>query len=68
MRTVAGDVVENVSLVDEFTHPKKQRTSHCYRIVYRHMEKTFTNDEVNVIHREIASRATDQLGVNIRAK
>ena len=31
VRGIAGDIVESVSLIDSFTHPKKQRTSHCYR-------------------------------------
>ncbi len=31
VRGIAGDMVESVSLIDSFTHPKKQRTSHCYR-------------------------------------
>ena len=31
VRGIAGDLVESVSLIDSFTHPKKQRTSHCYR-------------------------------------
>ena len=66
VRNIGGDVVETVSLIDEFTHPKKQRTSHCYRIVYRHMEKTFTQEEVNEIHGQIASRAIETLGVDLR--
>ena len=31
VRGIAGDLVESVALLDSFTHPKKQRTSHCYR-------------------------------------
>jgi phenylalanyl-tRNA synthetase beta subunit len=55
-----------ISLVDTFTHPKKQQTSHCYRIVYRHMEKTLTQEEVNVIHRQIEKAAALKLNVSIR--
>ncbi len=68
VRLVGGDVVEQVSLVDVFTHPKHQRTSHCYRIVYRHNEKTFTNEEVNTIHTTISDAAATQLGVEVRNK
>lgn len=57
---------QQVSLVDEFLNPKTGRSSHCYRLVYRHMEKTFTQEEVNSIHRQIESRAAEQLGVEIR--
>lgn len=68
VRTVGGDVVEQVSLADEFFHPKKKQTSHCYRIVYRHMEKTFTQEEVNEIHSQIEDAAMKELGVQIRTK
>ncbi|PSN35947.1 Phenylalanine--tRNA ligase [Blattella germanica] len=66
VREVGGDVVEQISLVDEFTHPKKQQTSHCYRIVYRHMEKTLNQEEVNAIHKQIEQQAILKLNVNIR--
>lgn len=66
VRNVGGDLVEQVSLVDEFTHPKNKKTSHCYRVVYRHMEKTLTQEEVNVIHGNIQSEASKLLGVTIR--
>ena len=55
-----------VKLVDEFFHPKKQVMSHCYRIVYRHMERLLTQEEVNVIHRKIEESASNLLNVVIR--
>lgn len=55
-----------VTLIDNFTHPKKKMTSHCYRIVYRHMERTLTQEEVNVIHKEIEKTAAESLNVVIR--
>lgn len=47
VRDVAGDLVEQVSVVDQFRHPKTQRESKCFRIVYRHMDRSLTNEEVD---------------------
>ena len=66
VRDVGGDIVEQVRLVDEFTHPKTGRTSQCYRIVYRHMSKTLTQAEANEIHKSIEDAAVKSLDVTIR--
>lgn len=66
IRSVAGDTVEDVKLVDEFTHPKTGRKSMCYRINYRSLERTLTNAETNKMHAEVTSMLVDKLGVEIR--
>lgn len=66
VRSVGGNLVEQVVLVDEFKHPKSGKTSHCYRIIYRHVERTLTQSEVNVLHKEIENCVQQQLGVAIR--
>ncbi|XP_022257670.1 probable phenylalanine--tRNA ligase, mitochondrial [Limulus polyphemus] len=66
VRSVGGDIIEQVTLVDVFTHPRTKRTSHCYRIVYRHMEKTLTQQEVNEIHTRIEEASRKKLHVEIR--
>lgn len=66
VRSVGGEIVEQVQLIDNFTHPKTKKTSHCYRIVYRHMEKTLVQEEVNKVHQKIADAASLNLGVTLR--
>ena len=65
VRSTCGDLVEEVKLIDEFKSPDN-RVSHCYRILYRSMDKTFTNDEINVIHSKVADSAVTQLSVMLR--
>jgi phenylalanyl-tRNA synthetase alpha chain len=67
-RGVGGDLIEQAKLIDVFTHPKTKRTSHCYRIVYRHMSRVLLQDEVNQVHDEISVKAEDQLLVEVRRK
>ncbi|XP_053402606.1 phenylalanine--tRNA ligase, mitochondrial-like isoform X2 [Mercenaria mercenaria] len=66
VRSVGGDLIENVELIDEFENKKSGKTSHCYRLIYRHMERPLTQDEVNLVHQKIATDATSNLGVVIR--
>lgn len=66
VRSVAGDAVEDVKLLDQFTHPKTGRKSMCYRINYRSLERTLTNEEANKFHDAVAKQLVEKLGVEIR--
>lgn len=66
IRGVAGDVVEDVVLTDEFVHPKTGRSSRCYRVNYRSLERTLTNDVTNRLHQKVRDALVERLGVEIR--
>lgn len=66
IREVGGNLVEDVRLVDTFSHPTSRRKSLCYRINYRSLERTLRNEEVNELHREVQWRLVEKLGVQIR--
>ena len=66
VRNTAGDSVEDVSCVDNFKHPKTGRQSLCYRITYRSLEKTLTNEEANAMHEKIRQELVAKFGVELR--
>jgi phenylalanyl-tRNA synthetase alpha chain len=66
VRHVAGDLVEEVVLLDDFVHPKTQRTSHCYRISYRSMDRSLTNGEIDRLQELVRDQSAQGLGVELR--
>ncbi|KAJ7046789.1 phenylalanyl-tRNA synthetase [Mycena alexandri] len=66
VRDVAGDLVEDVQKIDSFVHPKTSRTSLCYRINYRSMDRSLSNEEANEIQAQVVDRLRQQFGVEIR--
>ncbi|KAJ0975644.1 hypothetical protein J5N97_017609 [Dioscorea zingiberensis] len=65
VRGIAGDLVEEVKLIDNFTN-KKGMTSHCYRIAYRSMERSLTDDEINQLQWSVRDAVENKLKVVLR--
>lgn len=55
-----------MKFIDKFYHPKEKRNSFCFRIIYRHMERHLTKDEVNVIHAKIRNEVKNEFNVDLR--
>ncbi len=68
VRDEAGNLIEQVELVDQYENEEKWpgKKSYTFRIVYRSLEKTLTNEEVNVIHDKITEKTKQELNAVIR--
>lgn len=69
VREVAGDLVEQVELLDTYENEQKLgagSVSYAYRITYRSIDRTLTNDEVNAIHAKLENATTENFSAKIR--
>ncbi|KAI9718276.1 MAG: hypothetical protein M1812_004266 [Candelaria pacifica] len=66
IRDIGGDLVEDAKMIDEFRHQTTGRTSFSYRVVYRSLERTLRNREVNDLHRKVREMLVQRLGVELR--
>ena len=66
VRGVAGDIVESVSIVDQFVHPKTQKESNCFRIAYRSMDRSLTDEEINELQEKVRDTMVSKLKVDLR--
>jgi phenylalanyl-tRNA synthetase alpha chain len=69
IREVGGEMVENVALIDKYENDTKfgnDKMSYTYRVTYRHLERTLTNEEVNAIHAELENRTEQEFSASVR--
>lgn len=69
VRDEAGDLIEEVKLMDSYENDEKfgaGKKSYTFHIVYRSLEKTLTNEEVNVIHDKITEKTKKELNAVVR--
>ena len=66
MREIAGDLAESVVLVDKFTNPKTSKESNCFRVTYRSMDRSLTDEEVNDLQEKVRQTMVKDLDVQLR--
>ncbi len=68
-REMVPDTLEEVALIDKYENAKKLgegNVSYAYRITYRSLDKTLTNDEANALHKKIEEATVKNYGAKIR--
>jgi len=67
-RQIGGDLIEQVELVDTFTHPRRKvnQVSHCYRITYRSMDRSLTNEEIDRLQDQLRTSMAQHLPIELR--
>ena len=69
VRDIAGDLVEQVELIDKYENDEKLgvgNVSYAYRVTYRSLGKTLTNDEVNALHAQLEAATVQNFSARIR--
>ncbi len=70
VREAAGEeLVEEVKLLDEYEDEEKfgkEKKSYTFRVTYRHLDRTLTNAEVDVLHKELEERIRSEFKAVIR--
>ncbi len=67
-RDETDNLIEQVELMDQYENEEKWpgKKSYTFHIVYRSLEKTLTDEEVNVIHDKITEKTKQELHAIIR--
>ncbi len=69
IRDIGGDLIEEVALIDKYENEEKfgkGKLSYTYRITYRSIERTLTDEEVNIIQQKIYDETAEQYGAKLR--
>jgi phenylalanyl-tRNA synthetase alpha chain len=70
IRDIGGDdIIEEVSLLDKYENDKKfgaDKMSYTYRIIYRSLERTLTNEEIEPLQNKIIEETKQQFKAEIR--
>lgn len=69
VRDVVGDTAEEMALIDEYENAAKfgeGKKSYAYRITYRSLTSTLTDEEVNTLHKELEEKTKEIFNAVVR--
>ena len=69
VRDVVGDLAEEMALIDEYENAAKfgeGKKSYAYRVTYRSLDRTLTDEEVNALHKKLEEKTTEVFGATVR--
>jgi len=69
IRDLGGDLIEQVELLDKYENVKKfgeGKLSYTFRITYRSLDRTLTNEEVNSLHAKLEEKTELDFKASIR--
>lgn len=69
VRDMLGDLAEEMALIDQYEDVAKfgaGKKSYTYRITYRSIDRTLTDEEVNVLHKKLEERTREVFGATVR--
>lgn len=69
VRDVVGDTAEEMALIDEYENSQKfgeGKKSYAYRVTYRSLDKTLTDEEVNHLHRDLEEKTKEVFNAIVR--
>ncbi|MDO8590195.1 MAG: hypothetical protein Q7R69_02890 [bacterium] len=69
IRDIGGNLIEQVELLDKYENTEKfgvGKLSYTFRITYRSLERTLTNEEVNKLHAELENKTETDFKAEIR--
>ncbi len=63
------DMVEEVKIIDKFENEEKLgrgKISYTFSVIYRNLNRTLTNEEVDVLHKKLEARTANLFSAKIR--
>lgn len=69
VRDIFGDLAEKVELIDTYENIERigaGKVSYAYRLTYRSLDRTLTNEEVNALHAKLEAATVQNFGATIR--